>query len=59
MSDELATISSRISVLVAGHRVSLPTPREEESNLISMALWSQEATFLREDEHEECESSME
>jgi len=58
MSDELATISSRISSLEAGHRVSLPTPREEESDLISMAPGSQEATFLSEDEHEEGESSM-
>ena len=58
MSDDLATISSRISSLEAGHRVSLPTPCEEVSDLISMAPGSQEATFLSEDEHEEGESSM-
>ena len=58
MSDDLATISSRISSLEAGHRVSLPTPCEEVSYLISMAPGSQEATFLSEDEHEEGESSM-
>jgi hypothetical protein len=57
MSDDLATISSRISSLEAGHRVSLPTPGEEVSDLISMAPGSQEATFLSEDEHEEGESS--
>jgi hypothetical protein len=34
MSDDLATISSRISSLEAGHRVSLPTPCEEVSDLI-------------------------
>jgi hypothetical protein len=44
MSVELATISSRISSLEAGHRVSLPTPCEEVSDLISMAPGSQEAT---------------
>jgi hypothetical protein len=58
MSDDLATISFRISSLEAGHRVSLPTPCEEVSDLISMAPGSQEATFLSEDEHEEGESSM-
>jgi hypothetical protein len=58
MSDDLATISSRISSLEAGHRVSLPTPCEEVSDLISMAPGSQEATFLSEDEHEEGKSSM-
>jgi hypothetical protein len=58
MSDDLATISSRISSLEAGHRVSLPTPCEEVSDLISMAPGSQEATFLGEDEPEEGESSM-
>ena len=47
-----------ISSLEAGHRVSLPTPCEEVSDLISMAPGSQEATFLSEDEHEEGESSM-
>ena len=52
MSVDLATISSRISSLEAGHRVSLPTPCEEVSDLISMAPGSQEATFLSEDEHE-------
>jgi hypothetical protein len=45
--------------LEAGHRVSLPTPCEEVSDLIAMAPGSQEATFLSEDEHEEGESSME
>jgi hypothetical protein len=45
MSDDLATIFSRISSLEAGHRVSLPTPCEEVSDLISMAPGSQEATF--------------
>jgi hypothetical protein len=50
--------SSRISSLEAGHRVSLPTPCEEVSDLISMAPGSQEATFVSEDEHEEGESSM-
>jgi hypothetical protein len=44
--------------LEAGHRVSVPTPSEEVSDLISMATGSQEATFLSEDEHEEGESSM-
>ena len=58
MSDDLATISSRISSLEADHRVSLPTPGEEVSDLISMAPGSQEATFLSEDEHEEGDSSM-
>jgi hypothetical protein len=58
MSDDVATISSRISSLEAGHRVSLPTPCEKLSDLISMAPGSQEATFLSEDEHEEGESSM-
>jgi hypothetical protein len=58
MSDGLATIPSRISSLEAGHRVSLPTPCEEVSDLISMAPGSQEATFLSENEHEEGESSM-
>ena len=58
MSDDLATISSRISSLEAGHRVALPTPCEEVSDLISMAPGIQEATFLSEDEHEEGESSM-
>ena len=58
MSVDLATISSRISSLEADHRVSLPTPGEEVSDLISMAPGSQEATFLSEDEHEEGESSM-
>jgi hypothetical protein len=58
MSDDLAAISSRISSFEAGHRVSLPTPCEEVSDLISMAPGSQEATFLSEDEHEEGESSM-
>jgi hypothetical protein len=58
MSVDLASISSRISSLEAGHRVSLPTPCEEVSDLISMAPWSQEATFLSEDEYEEGESSM-
>ena len=58
MSVDLATISSRISSLEAGHRVSVPTPCEEVSDLISMATGSQEATFLSEDEHEEGESSM-
>jgi hypothetical protein len=42
---DLATISSRISSLEADHRVSLPTPGEEVSDLISMAPGSQEATF--------------
>ena len=42
----------------AGHRVSLPTPCDEVSDLISMAPGGQEATFLSEDEHEEGESSM-
>ena len=56
MSDDLATISARISSLEAGHRVSLPTPCEEVSDLISMARGRQEATFLSEDEHEEGES---
>ena len=55
MSVDLATISSRISSLEVGHRVSLPTPCEEVSDLISMAPGSQEATFLSEDEHEEGE----
>ena len=55
MSVDLATISSRISSLEVGHRVSLPTPCEEVSDLISMAPESQEATFLSEDEHEEGE----
>jgi hypothetical protein len=50
MSVDLATISSRISSLEAGHQVSLPTPCEEVSDLISMAPGSQEATFLSEDE---------
>ena len=50
--------SSRISSLEAGHRVSLPTPCEEVSDLISMAPGNQEATFLSEDEHEEGESSI-
>ena len=58
MSDGLATIPSGISSLEAGHRVSLPTPCEEVSDLISMAPGSQEATFLSENEHEEGESSM-
>ena len=58
MSDDLATISSRISSLEAGHRVSLLTLCEEVSDLISMAPGRQEATFLSEDEHEEGESSM-
>jgi hypothetical protein len=58
MSDDLAIISSRISSLESGHRVSLPTPCEEVSDLISMAPGNQEATFLSENEHEECESSM-
>jgi hypothetical protein len=58
MSDDLATVSSRISSLEAGHRVSLPTPYEEVSDLISMAPGNQEATFLSEDEHEEGESSI-
>ena len=58
MSVDLATISSRISSLEVGHRVSLPTPCEEVSDLISMAPGSQEATFLSADEHEEGESSM-
>jgi hypothetical protein len=44
MSVDLATISSRISSLEAGHRVSLPTPCEEVSDLISMAHWSLEDT---------------
>jgi hypothetical protein len=44
--------------LEAGHRVSLPTPCEEVSDLISIAPGSQEATFLSEDEHEVGESSM-
>ena len=56
MSVDLATISSRISSLEAGHRLSLPTPGEEVSDLISMAPGSQEATFLSEDEHEDGES---
>jgi hypothetical protein len=42
MSDDLATISSRISSLEAGLRVSLLTPYEEVSDLISMAPVSQE-----------------
>jgi hypothetical protein len=58
MSDDLATISSRISSLEASHRVSLPTSCEEVSVLISMASGRQEATFLIEDEHDEGESSM-
>ena len=58
MSDDLATISSRISSLEANHRVSLPTSCEEVSVLISMASGRQEATFLIEDEHDEGESSM-
>jgi hypothetical protein len=58
MSVDLATISSRISSMEVGHRVSLPTPCEEVSDLISMAPGSQEATFLSADEHEEGESSM-
>ena len=58
MSDDLATIPSRISSLEAGHRVSLLTLCEEVSDLISMAPGRQEATFLSEDEHEEGESSM-
>jgi hypothetical protein len=58
MSVDLANISSRISSLEAGHRLSLPTPGEEVSDLISMAPGSQEATFLSEDEHEDGESSM-
>jgi hypothetical protein len=45
------------SIHEADHRVSLPTPGEEVSDLISMAPGSQEATFLSEDEHEEGESS--
>jgi hypothetical protein len=48
MSVDLATISSRISSLEAGHRVFLPTPYEEVSDMISMAPGSQEATFLSE-----------
>jgi hypothetical protein len=58
MSDDLATISSRISSFEAGHRVSLPTPCEEVSDLISMAPGCQEATFLSEDEHEEDKTSL-
>jgi hypothetical protein len=58
MPDDLATISSRISSLEAGHRVSLPTPCEEVSDLISMIPGSQGATFLSEDEYEDGESSM-
>jgi hypothetical protein len=52
----LATISSRISSLEAGHRVALHTPCEEVSDLISMAPGSQKATFLSEDEPGEGES---
>ena len=58
MSDDLAAISSRISSFEAGHRVSLPIPCEEVSDLISMAPGRQEATFLSEDEHEEGEYSI-
>jgi hypothetical protein len=58
MPDDLATISSRISSLEAGHPVSLPTPCEEVSDLISMIPGNQGATFLGEDEYEEGESSM-
>ena len=58
LSDFKKSISSRISSLEAGHRISLPTACEEVSDLISMAPESQEATFLSEDEHEEGESSM-
>jgi hypothetical protein len=54
----MSTISSRISSLEAGHRVSLPTPCEEVSDLISMSPESHKATFLSEDEHQEGESSV-
>jgi hypothetical protein len=50
MSDDVATISSRISSLEAGHLVALPTPCEEVSDLISMEPGSQEAAFLSEDD---------
>jgi hypothetical protein len=42
--------------LEAGHRVSLSTPCEEVSDLISMAPGNQEATFISEDEHGHPES---